>query len=93
MSYRPRMPAVFVFAQPGCPACEDYVPRFQRRAAGAPYPVGIYHLGSGGRGDEMANKFRVSAAPTTVVMTRRGQLQKHVGALADNVIERLLKSV
>lgn len=93
MSPRPRSPAVFVFAQRGCPACEDYLPRFKQRANGAPYPIGVYHLGDGGRGDEMANQLGIKATPTTTVMTRDGRLRNHVGALADNIIERVLKSV
>lgn len=90
---RPRSPAVFVFAQHGCPACDEFLPRFKQLAGGAPFPVGVYHLGDGGRGDELATALKINATPTTVVMTRGGKFLKKVGAIADRALQTLLNGV
>ena len=91
---RPRSPAVFVFAQHGCPACENYVPRLQQLAAGAPFPVGVYDLASDDNANNFASKIigRVTAVPVTVVMSRSGKLRTHVGALGDAQIRQVLAS-
>lgn len=86
-------PAVFVFAQHGCPACENYVPRFQQLAAGAPFVTNVYDLASDDRANDFANKIipgGVKAVPTTVVMTQSGKLRTHTGALGNADIRRLL---
>lgn len=94
MNRPPSTPAVFVFHQQGCPACADYLPRFQQLAAGAPYPIGFYDLASNDRGNDLINKLapNVRGVPTTVVMTRSGKLKAHVGALGNAQIQRVLQS-
>lgn len=84
-------PAVFVFGQTGCPACEDYIPRFQRLAGGAACPIGVYDLAKDPKANEFATRLGVNATPTTVVMNSRGQLLKKVGAIADREIQKLLR--
>lgn len=88
-------PAIFVFAQHGCGHCEEYVPRFQRLAAGAPFVTNVYDLASDDRANDFANKILpngVQAVPTTVVMTRSGKLHAHVGALGNAQIRQLLST-
>lgn len=86
-------PTVFVFAQHGCPACEQYIPRLQRvRTNFRDIDVRIYDLAS----DEHAVKFAeqlggVRSIPMTVVM-KGGGLQRHVGALPDAQIRSILAS-
>lgn len=87
-------PAVFVFIQQGCPACHDYVPKFDRAAAERPdVVVGRYDLATGGpQVNAFAEKLGVKATPTTVVMTSNGALHKHVGSLPVAQIKALLAS-
>ena len=87
------MPAVFVFGQAGCPACEEYLPRFKQLASGSPFPVGVYDLAKDRKANDFATRMGVSATPTTVVMDRHGRLHKTVGAVTDSAIRALLKRV
>lgn len=88
-------PAVFVFGQAGCPACEDYIPRFNRVAArfSQAFPIGVYDIAKDPRAGEFATRLGIQATPTTVVMTSEGTLLKRVGALAEDAIVALLKRV
>jgi thiol-disulfide isomerase/thioredoxin len=76
-------PAVFVFIQAGCGACEDYKPKFERVAAEhGDVVVGRYDLATqDARVQEFAEKLNVKATPTTVVMTSNGAFHRHVGSL------------
>jgi thioredoxin-like negative regulator of GroEL len=85
--------AVFVFGQAGCGHCTEYIPRFQRLAR--PYqkafPIGIYDLAKDKHAVQFANRLGgIRVTPTTVVMSHRGSLHKHVGALDEATITRLL---
>lgn len=85
-----------MFGQTGCPACATYVPRFKRLAG--PYrsriPIGVYDLARDGQhANEFASKLGIRATPTTVVMSRRGSIHKHVGQLSDAQIIQLLDDV
>lgn len=84
--------AVFVFGQAGCPACADYVPRFKRLAAGAPFPVGVYDLAKDRHATRLADSLAIRATPTTVVMAG-GRLRKVEGSVSDTEIMKLLRSV
>jgi thioredoxin-like negative regulator of GroEL len=79
----------------GCPACEEYMPRFKNACSRNPpsCPVGVYDLASDPRANEFATRLGIRATPTTVVMDRRGKLHKFVGALADSKILQILKQV
>lgn len=90
----PERAAIFVFGQHGCPACEDYIPRFKRLAM--PYhrvlPVGVYDLGRDGRhANELAQQMGIRATPTTVVM-RGSRIRSFVGSLPDHEIAELLRA-
>lgn len=85
--------AVFVFHQHGCPACAVYVPRFKRVAGPLrnAVPIGIYDLAKDQHARSFADRLGgIRAVPTTVVMSDRGALHKHVGALDDATIAKLL---
>jgi hypothetical protein len=87
---------VVVFAMPDCPACEDYVPRFLKRAA--PYqqqggvPVFIYNAASEDPNlQAFADRFSISATPTTLVLPRGPGHIKVEGSIDDAMIETLLR--
>lgn len=96
MASAPHPVGVFVFGQAGCPACADYIPRFKRVAGPfrERFPIGIYDLAKDGPyANEFATKLGIRHTPTTVVMTRRGSLHKHVGPLTESAIRELLGRV
>lgn len=86
-------PAVFVFAQSGCGACEEYLPRFQGLAGSYrnACPVGVYDLAKDRHASEFATRLGIQATPTTVVMDRQGKLHRYIGAVGNAVIRELLK--
>jgi thioredoxin-like negative regulator of GroEL len=91
----PERAAIFVFGQAGCPACEDYVPRFKRLSA--PYwrqlPIGVYDLARDGkRANELASAMGIKATPTTVVMVGN-RMRSVVGAVSDQEIAQMLRAV
>ena len=89
----PKPAAVFVFHQHGCPACAVYVPRFKRVASPhrQHFPIGVYDLAKDQHARSFAERLGgIRAVPTTVVMSDRGSLHKHVGALDEATIARLL---
>lgn len=88
--------AIFVFGQAGCSHCSEYIPRFKRLSA--PFrghvPIGVYDLAYDRHAQQFAERLGgIQATPTTVVMTPRGALQRHVGVLADALVVRLLKQI
>lgn len=88
------MNQVIVFHQTGCPACESYLPIFKRYAVRyRPFlNIQTANLSSGNR--EMldaAERFKIKAVPTTVVLDEDDELIKKVeGALSDMKIVKLL---
>ena len=86
--------AIFVFGQAGCGHCTEYIPRFQRiaRPYQKTFPIGIYDLAKEPHAVEFADRLGgIRVTPTTVVMSRRGSLHKHPGALSDQQIRDLLE--
>lgn len=88
-----RFPAVAVFVQPGCGACEEFVPRFSRIAAPLPAQgVGV-HVVDISKFPTTAQQFKVNATPTTVVLTNSsGGGRRLVGAADDAEIVRFLRA-
>jgi len=85
---------VVVFVMSGCPACEEYLPRFQRIAA--PYmqagvPVLVYDAASEDqRIQSLADRWGVEATPTTIVARHGPGMLKEEGAIDDHGIKTLM---
>ena len=60
---------VVVFSQEGCPACEEYLPRFQRIAATKTGPSRIVDVGVPDA-EGISDNFGIEATPTTMVLKR-----------------------
>lgn len=82
---------VMVFAQAGCPACTEYMPRIGRLAGAYRWrglqvqPVDINTK----QGRTLAKKLGIDATPTTVVLRGAGSF-KMVGAVGDEQIAQIL---
>jgi len=93
MENSPRV-IVAVFVMEGCPACHDYLPRFQQIAA--PYaqagvPVMIYDAASEDQNiQQLADRWGIEATPTTVVALRGPGMMKEVGSMSDADIKRVM---
>ena len=92
---RPQGPAVIVFIQEGCPACHEFVPRFQRIAE--PYKrcgVALFAPDISNPKDQKAqdaaNFYKIEATPTMVVVSARGRVKKYEGAVEDEEIVKAL---
>lgn len=97
---------VVVFAMPECGACEAYLPRFERKVNhdgafqfywpeatmdGHKIPVFVFDVSSASpKVQQFADRFAVSATPTTVVVKRPGGVLKAEGSLSDAQIDALL---
>lgn len=88
---------VIVASQPGCPACDDYLPRFERLAA--PYAaqgLPILHIDTNDERPEAQvwmDRARVTSTPSTYVvqhLRRGGRAWKVEGAVDDATIAQLL---
>lgn len=88
------MKSVLVLVMDGCPACHEYMPRFGRLAA--PYraqgvPVSIYDLDKHQQAASLADRLKIEATPSTVVIGPKGAKVVAVGAVDDKKIEKILK--
>ena len=62
---------IFVFVQPGCPACTDFAPKFKKAAEGHPCPVIELDLTKDSAIiADMAKRFRIKSTPTVIVAPR-----------------------
>jgi thiol-disulfide isomerase/thioredoxin len=86
---------VVVFAMPDCPACEEYLPRFLARAEAyrkAGVPVFVYDVSSEDpKLNAFADRYKIRATPTTLVLPRGAGMLRAEGALPDASIEVLLR--
>lgn len=85
---------VIVFVMEGCGACHDYLPRLREIGKGYPgVPVVIQDVGK--MTDEVQNtadRFNVSATPTTIVAKRGPGFVKAEGAVSDAEIRDLFET-
>jgi len=94
----PAGPLVLVFVQTGCPACDEFMRRFDPIAG--PYhrsgqvPVQIGDVARGGyRTLSLADAFKVEATPTTVGVTRTGETIRLIGAVDNRHIKQMFENV
>lgn len=86
-------PAVIVFVQKHCPACHEFMPRFKRLVE--PYRgcgVKIYapDVAEDRGAQKLADKYKIEATPTMVVISAAGRATKIAGAVNDAAIEKAL---
>lgn len=88
---------VVVFVQEGCPACDDFKPRFDRlaeRYVRAGLPIFVYNAAS----DDTAlsswmDQLKVEGTPTLLVLKRGPSRPLRIdGAVPDDEIETALRS-
>lgn len=83
--------AVIVFHLPGCEACAEYVPRFERAAAPLRGQVPIYVLDANApQNQAVADRFGVAAVPCTLVLRQPHGVLRREGALHDDEIAWVL---
>lgn len=81
---------IVVFAMRECPACADYMPRFQAVAGQFAGRVPYQILDANAPDvQELANRFDIAATPTTLVLRRPAGAIKAEGSLSDGEILRL----
>lgn len=88
------MQSVVVLIMEGCPACHEYMPRFARQAAplrAQGMPISIYDLNKHPGARALADKLKVEATPTTVVIGKKGPQIVARGAVDDAEISRILQ--
>jgi thiol-disulfide isomerase/thioredoxin len=106
MDLTPHKVVVIVFAMPECGACEAYIPRLAARAGkhagafqvypstrprAAAIPILVYDVASPDRDVQaLADRYAVSATPTTLVLRRGPGSFKVEGGLDDAQIDHLL---
>ena len=89
------MKQVIVFHQNGCPACHNYLPRFRRKAVKyrAFVNIQLANISRNQKALVAADKYKVKAVPTTVVLDASDKLIKKIeGAIDDAKIVELLES-
>lgn len=87
---------VVVFVQEGCPACDDFKPRFEKLAARymrAGLPVFIYNAASDDQAlNAWMDQLKVQGTPTMYVLKRGPGMLRLDGAVPDEDIEQALKA-
>lgn len=83
---------VAVFVMEGCPACHDYLPRFQQVAD--PYmkagvPVIVYNA-EDPNVQQLADRWDIQATPTTVIALRGPGMIKEEGSMSGEDIKKLM---
>ena len=84
---------IAVIGMPGCPACEEHMPRVQVAAARHP-GVQVYIINAESQAPEaqaFLNKYGIQATPTTLVLRRPVGVIKREGALEDAELEGLFQ--
>jgi thiol-disulfide isomerase/thioredoxin len=85
---------VALFVQAGCPACEEFHPRFDRladRYKRAGMPIMVYDAAAKDPGlIAFMDKYQVYATPTLLILKRGPGSYKVEGSLDDETIEETL---
>lgn len=81
---------ILVFAMKDCPACHEYMPRFQAVAGQFAGRVPYQILDANDpKAQQLADRFEIMATPTTMVLRRPTGAIKAEGALSDQDILHL----
>lgn len=84
--------AVVVFSMAGCPACSEYMPRFNRIARRAADGVPVHVLDAADpRHQALAERLGVSATPATYVLRSPAGAVALIGAAPNADIEQLFQ--
>lgn len=85
---------VVLFVMDGCPACEEFFPRFKKLVepyAKAGIPVAVYDAASEDQHvQDLADRWGVEATPTTIVARRGPGIIKEEGSVDDATLKGLL---
>ena len=95
MAAKGKGPAVIVFIQQGCGACDEFMPRFKRIAT--PYKkcgIKLFVPDLGNLRDKKAQaaalQYNIEATPTMVVISASGRVKKIEGSVDDGEIIKAL---
>jgi thioredoxin-related protein len=84
-------PAVVVFVQEGCSACEEFLPRFKQRVEGyRRCGVKVYapDVARDAAAEKAAQGYGIRATPTMLIISPKGRVWKFEGALADEEMDK-----
>jgi thiol-disulfide isomerase/thioredoxin len=83
---------VVVFHMHGCPACADYLPRFRRVAVKYRPFVAIKHVLLGPSTEAEADRYKIKAVPSTLILDTSGRAIKKVeGSLPMGEITKIFE--
>lgn len=85
---------IVVFSADGCHACHDYLPRFRRIAVKYRAFIDIKsgNISKTGSIQEIADKYKIKAVPTTLVLSTDGEvLHRYVGGIEDKKIVKMFE--
>ncbi len=83
---------VIVFTMPGCPACSEYVPRFQQVAQQFSGRVPSFVVDSNSQsGGPLADRLMVTATPTTLILRKPTGAIKAEGALPSEEVAQMFQ--
>lgn len=89
-----RGPVVLIFVQTGCGACDEYMKRFDKIAGQRKnVPIQLGDLVTNPRAVQMANRYKITATPTTIGVRRDGNHVRLEGAVEDKHIRRMFDEV
>ena len=81
---------VLMFGMQGCPACDSFLPRF--RDVAARHPAVVAYAVDSSKVEAAADRFRVRATPTTVLLSFGRQADRVEGEASERRLERMFES-
>ena len=91
MYARPQV-VVVVFTMKGCPACQEYLPRFRRIAQRWASCIPVVYLDAAKDAQQdRADKFTIKYTPTTLILKRPNGFLKWESSLSDEEIEAIFQ--
>jgi thiol-disulfide isomerase/thioredoxin len=84
--------ALLVFYMNGCPACEEFLPRFKNVAKDFPQLVPHLIEINSKLTSRIADRYRVKYTPTMVLLHKNGSKKVVAGAVDDDTICKLFEA-